>query len=486
MTAEPVDPVKSLAAPPEPSAPFGLPAPAIEHFNKHATELLLQLRPFKPPPTPPGTPNPTSASHEIPVHSFTDENSRFARFGAVTPLGEQLSRGFPTPTGDVGLDGPAYKDAEKLCDGLASKREIRPLLSGTFVTDTFFDWLRDLYAGVLPVGTEFLTRLAAEASKAIRPRKISHPILFLVIEKPFKIGHILFEFLTPASFDILDRALPKQWAATPEMAENAKFYREKYQGKVCCSMVVTAESHRAVEIARRETDRALVILRCFGPTVFVPQIPSYFDRMGIAHVPGYEYLEFEEVHDEADPSGAPPRLAPTMAAGSHEKRQWWTELSEEDIRQLDVMGGLTAASQLLTRASPTDLEQLLLNSYTLFSRGLLSTDFQDRVVFAVVSLETLLLKNSSEPLMANGANRVAYLAYRDKASRKKAKDTLVKAYTVRSGFLHHGARKAEDWELLMDLQHLVWAALQNVFPRINQGCKTRDDLLDALEDELME
>lgn len=468
------------------SGPFGLPDPAIRHFNAQAGGLFLKVSPIKPQRAPTGVRLPTSASHELPVMEFNDGNIlAITSIATSDQCGKNHSRGFGVPEGFVGLEDDAFRAAERLCTVLAAKKELRTHLSERFVADTFFDWLRDRHKGVLPVDADFLSTLGREAERAVRPRKIAHPIAHLVIQKPFTLGKVLFEFFTAEAFDILDKRRLKQWPPdTPEGQESARLIRLKYQGKVCCSMVVTAEPIRCVEIARRETDRALVMLRCFSPTVFIPEIPSYFDRRGMELVPGHDHIIFEEVHDDADPPESPPRLLPRTCEGTDEPRQFWTTFSERDLREV---GGeaLQNANILLNRERPSELEEQLLTCYTLFARGIRSTDFHERVVFCLVALEALLLKSTTEPIGANMGNRAAFLAYKPKGDRRKAKETISKAYEVRSRFLHHGERKMENMDLLRDLQPLVWCALQNVFVRIAKGCKTRTDLLEQIENELM-
>jgi hypothetical protein len=460
--------------------PPGLPAVAADHFNRKAEELLGKLEPERTLSRPTGVPHPTSAAHEPVVYNFGPADVQINTIWQTDPFGEDLARSFSVEKGFIGLAGEAFKEAKELWEQLSSRRELGDVLSERFIADTLFDWFRERHTGV--GAATFLERLSAAAQKSVRPRTVSHPIAHLVIQSPFVIGRVRFDFFKADLFDQLDRWRATQRSdATPELKDYDRQIRQKYQGKVFCSMVVNAEPIRCVEIARCETDLALAVLRCFSPTALLPQAACYFDRMGAAHIPGYEHFLFEEVLMDGRTV-----LLPLLNQGSDEKKQTWTVLSDRDLQMLGSSGGLGAASELLRREELSSLEEQLLGSYQFFSRAIGSADLHERLVFCLVSLESLLLRDSTEPIGVTLGNRVAYLAFQPKDDRKKARDTIKAAYGLRSRFLHHGLRSSENWKVLADLQLLVWCALQNVFGRIKGGCKTKQDLIERLDDELME
>lgn len=62
----------------------------------------------------------------------------------------------------------------------------------------------------------------------------------------------------------------------------------------------------------------------------------------------------------------------------------------------------------------------------------------DKLVYILVALETLLLKDPNEPIMQNISERMAFVV-RDTVEERKSVVRLVKEiYSLRSKFIHHG------------------------------------------------
>lgn len=116
---------------------------------------------------------------------------------------------------------------------------------------------------------------------------------------------------------------------------------------------------------------------------------------------------------------------------------------------------------------------------SLFARSVTSEGFQDRVVYTLVSIETLLLRDQTEPIQSSVGLRLAFLTESDAKERREVRELISKAYKIRSQYIHHGKR-TEDWELLSNLQCSVWTGIREALLLAHEH-KTQKDFLDYID-----
>ena len=442
-----------------------LPTQAQDYYGSEAEKLLLLLRPTLE--RPQRDTSRLSTAHQ-PVHTITeDQVKNFGTMSTVDGFGHQKARFFHTDRGFIGLVESDYDTFEKFVDQLAGRAEIRPYLSERYIADTTFKWFEERYKGSVEQSGALPEYLISRAEEDIKDRKIAIPLSYVVIQNPFSIGKVRLEFYTKEFFDELEQGLLANNAKVDP--EGMKRLRKKYQGTVFATMNVCAEQERCIEIATEETDNVLLVLRFLSPTTFLPEIPSYFGRMGQATVPVSHCFIFEG-------------KLPTIQEQIDEMVDFRLTLDEQQLSVIRT-AGLEMLIDLVTKEKPNDLENLLLKSISLFAKGTTLRDHQDKVVFSLASIETLLLMNSAEPIQHSVGLRLAFLASNKAQDRKRMRSLIRSAYDIRSSYLHHGRRK-EDIQLLTELQHTIWTALRNVMLNrsrfVNQA-----QLIDFIEDMIV-
>lgn len=73
----------------------------------------------------------------------------------------------------------------------------------------------------------------------------------------------------------------------------------------------------------------------------------------------------------------------------------------------------------------------------LYSRNSLAREVADKLVYILVSLESILLKDSNEPIMQNIGDRMAFLIGKPEERLEIVKN-VKDVYGLRSSFIHHG------------------------------------------------
>ncbi len=418
----------------------------------------------------------SSASHVFISDHFTEKDIiEISSFGYSDHFsGKETARYFGCGEKRIGLDEGSYAAFVKFAERLHKIKEVNTVLSLDFIVDSAFDWFERKYKGTLPADSKFVDFIVQEADKAIKKHRISIPISFLHIQESFNIGRITFEYFREDFFDkYINERKSKAQKAGDFNANNFNIlergFRKRYQGVVFASMSLEAEKRRCIEITKSEAQKAIMVLRFFSPSAFIPQIPCYFGIMGERDLPiNYAFIfenEMPQVHESVQ-----------------ERRMYYWPISRRQFEELRELG-IDGASDLIINTSPSEFGKLILNSMSLFGRSLTSNNYQDKVVYALVSIETLLLQTQSEPIQSSVGLRLAFLTESEREKRKDVKNLINSAYKIRSSYIHHG-RIGEDWQILVRLQHLIWTAIRKALI-LRDRFKNQKEFIDYIEDLIL-
>jgi len=446
---------------------LSFPKSFIDSFNSNANNILSCLK-LLPPREIKKNHVKFSDSHSVKYNIDEKDVISVRSLPSIDGFGKEKGWYFETPEGKVGLEQEEYQEFLNLVEKLAERKEIRNLISQKFMKNVFFEWFKKRYKQKFE--SKFIEYFIQRADEEVMNRKISIPIKFLIIEESFKVGKIIFEFLTEKFFDDLEEDFKKDTRIPAERRSDFfKDWRKKYQGKVYASIKVRGDKETCKRIAKEETEVALMALRFFSPTVFIPEVPSYFGIKGKTSVPSMDFLVFEG-------------RFPNIEYGIEENMIFNFIVDKVLFNKMKKMG-LDNLSNLLLKDKKTELEELLLNSLFLFSKAIISKNFEDKIVFSLVPIEMLLLKNTSEPIQSNLWLRLSFLTANKAEDRKKVKKLIQEVYKLRSAYLHHGEKK-ENFKLLRDLQIHIWTALKNILIS-REEFATKEDLLGYIEDKIL-
>lgn len=432
-------------------------------LNKIALELLSLLQPEE---VTIQSQKRTLSSSSFSYRKLSVYPSEISAMSIYDVLGKEIAKYFQTQTGPIGLSEYGYSQLMQFASKIIETADIQDLISLEFIKTTIFEWLEKRYKGVLSSSDDFCEFLKKGIQAEIRTRKVSIPILYLEIEKPLKIGSVTFEFFKKEFFDKLEEHIQEQNISSNENSQSGvSKIRKRYQGLVFASTKICAETNKCIEIAKEEVTKTLMILRFFSIPAFFPKIPSYFGMMGRVNIPSSYIFIFENE-------------LPKIIQKVDEKREFRHIIGLKELKYMKDLG-IDHASQLISRTNLTELEEILLNSIFLFGKAVVSKEFQDKLVFTIVSIETLLLKSIiNDSIQKTIGLRLSSLI-KCKPTKKEICSLIKLAYSYRSAYLHHG-KKRIDYELLRNLQGAVWSALHTVLTTKNQF-STQDDLIKFID-----
>ena len=349
-------------------------------------------------------------------------------------LGWQNLRGEPTgiaiaePGGSqTGLVGPDYLELEALAVAMAKTEPFRSTASVQFLRTQIFEWTKERHRGQSSSGcVDFV--LSALESQAAEHRML-FPISDLHVQSPLKLGPVTVSTFPESIFEQLESTQGDSRSALSR-AELSQSWRRDFQGAAVAEASVFGEPIRAREIASERVELAIGVLRFFAPGHLDAGVTSRVARWGYAP-------------QRSDSVFFVNAAGHFSSMSSNIVDRPGTMVVDDDSRDVLLEAGLSQMRDVLSRDDRTELEHALLTGMITFGRATLTSDNRERIVWYCAGLESILLRNSSEPISHNLSERLAIYSYDSVDERKTAVNDVKEAYSLRSRFVHHGAEIGE-------------------------------------------
>jgi hypothetical protein len=296
---------------------------------------------------------------------------------------------------------------------------------------------------------------------------VAIPIAHFTIQRTFTLGRVSFDFYDSSFFDRLEASYRDKYPEV-DVVGIAKL-RKDYQGIVFAHLTVTAEKDHAAALAVQYTEQAITVLRFYSPTVLFPQVKSYFGRKGHTYLPVDHFFIFTSD-------------LPTIVTHSAESAIFDFAV-EDQLVLLMKAGGLDDWNEILLKNNLTDYEELLMTTISLFSKSVVLGDLHDKLVYILASLETIFLRDSSEPIQSALSQRLAFVVEQTPERRKNVVTLVKDAYHVRSSYLHHGQTN-NDLKTVTALSMIANSAIRNLVNK-RKNYSSRTEFLDSLEHTIL-
>lgn len=446
-----------------------LPQEAIDYYNEKFDTKLFSLT------SPKSNNNEKEKSSIDHMHSQTIDSSDIhnLNLNETNAFGDKLSHFFTTKDNRlIGLDNAQYLETASFIKDLTKKKELRSVVSEQFIHEVAFNWFKEKYDGTISIDSKFCGYLIEKIKEEIKEYVIRCPIEFMSIEQPFNVGNVHFDFFTEKHIkDIENNSLRTKKNKTEK--EAIKIYleniRKKYQGKVYTLIRVRAEKNRAIEIAKNETEKAIMVLRFFSPSAFLSKIHQYFGRMGQVHIPSTHIFIY-------------PGDMPIIHTGIDSNyNQLNHHIGHKELEMYDKTG-IKTLSDLIKKEELNSFEESLLTSLSYFTKGISLADYGDKLIYLFTSIEMLLLKNDNEPIQDNLTRRLSFLTD-SPPTRKQTIETFKNVYKQRGKYLHHGYKKISSKELEM-VQQKIWTAIRKLL-LLSDKFENKKELIDDLEKRIL-
>ena len=440
---------------------------ARRHFDDLARKILKLTKPR--PPAQRSQPEPvTRDEREVRVLSASDIIPESLRMSLVDFRGKRSGLFFQAGDTSYAVEDEAMELFEKLVALLCRQRHLRQAVGPRLLSDALEDWLKGQLEGA--VTREFSDWLFSRANASLEARTVAVPIENFQSESPFDFAGVRFDHsvMTKDMFDKVER----DWiTAKPdleaEIRSASRRHRRWFQGQTCGVVTREADPDWAATGAAEMVDRALSAIRLFSPSAFVPGYKSFVGRVGRVLVPGDVTCEVVD--------GLPACITNAAADGYAQTQWFW---SDEDRRRA-IRVGLEDFERLLLKDALTELEAAVLRAVELLDDSVCCNELEKRSALAFTAAESLLVRNTSEPVQVMLGLRCGHLTRQDPDDRMWVDRTIKEAYALRSGYLHRGRRKIDE-KALSDL-HCVLVDTLAAVSRLTPSLKTREKFFEHLD-----
>jgi hypothetical protein len=375
--------------------------------------------------------------------------------------GNRVARFVDTGSGIVGFDENTYPEFCKLAVSIHKTDALRNKVSLKFVEDALFQWSLGELKAKTNMGA--CAYVAAEAEREVTQQEVWVPVYGLHIQSSFKLGPVTFKTISKGILEEWQRGIKERFPDSPQVAFKINRDNKDLLGFAAATYEIEAEPERAKEVASDLADRAISILRLFSVANFDPTKFSYCVPLGSHQRYGHHYLTVKNGRI----------IGETLGIKKSGDFPWIID----DLLLEQMNPTLSVLSGLFGNPAKSELELLVFNALLLYSKAALVPDLAEKLLYMFAALESVLLRNETEPITESIAERLAYLSADDAATRISARKWVKEAYRVRSKFVHHGRRDDAD---LRDFFLYAWTALCRI-AELSSKFKTKSDLLDDIE-----
>lgn len=371
----------------------------------------------------------------------------------------------------IGLNELNYKVFQKFVNTILQEKDLNKLVSKEFIERKSLHWLLKTFREKR-AESNFSAYILDEILNSIEEVKVHYSLLYLDIERPFKIGNVQFEFFTPEYFD----SLIEEYKINHNENEENPYVklRSKYQGNVYATFVVKAEINKAKEIALEECSLAVDILKICSDTTDFPELKLSFDIDCRTNEKDQSELIITK----------PDRPARTFSIELYRipmsykiGEQEWNRMKK---RQLDVFNNFLLGLE----KDKTELQQLVINGIRRFGNAISNINLYQRIVELFTILESLLLIDANSQIIESVCKYSSKLVFKKSTDRLDLIKLLKKLYKVRSAIMHHATETKFELDELRKLQIVVRALLVNIIAKTTTH-KTKYSLLHEIDEAIL-
>jgi hypothetical protein len=401
---------------------------------------------------------PTWGEQHISAH-FTDNDIIGAPLMyEVDVYGNKVSATTVVDGTSMTVDEESYKTLETLAQRTLGISVLKRLLSDAYVKNIILDWCVAKHRGDSSSYSDYLLDRAGED---VSDHRIWMPIAFLQVQQDFSFGPGSIITIPQSLFDDFERSI---LAGRPDDDADTRAHfhklRGELQGNAAVSLGIRGEELYAKQQARNIAEDIVGLLRFMHYSAFTHKTFCPMALLGAEFMPKVSSMKFV----------GPNRFNYSRGLAYPNEHTW--RISRMALAE--IRDDLTLISDLATAEGLSDFASRVRTAILTYSRGMTYPNISDRLVYSLSALEGLLLKDTSEPIQQNLAERMAFISYKDTDDRIKTVSNIKKIYAARSQYIHHQrmAQTLED-----DLESFfitAWATLKGVLANVRRYSTTTD------------
>ncbi len=381
----------------------------------------------------------------------------------VDGTGAETGRFWESGGQRFGWTGEAFQKMKRLSERIAKSNELRGLVSEAFILDQVFMWLCETLDRKR--SDSICDFILQRCDEALGDHELYVPLWRTYSSTNFVIGDVEFKSITK---ELLDQWFSRKPKDDPEMMRRVQQLendtRARFQATLAACVKVQAEAKKASQLALEKALTATALLRFLSPANWTCKIRSYTLPIGMENCAIWHSFHLEK--------GAITSRSSNVVDGGPDA--WVIDRSTAEL------SGVVEALSDLAESQQTEFRKTLYDAMLIYSRNSTTTEAADKLLFVLVALESVLLKDSNEPIQGNLADRMAFLIGKSLDERKDIVAVVKKVYATRSKFIHHG-QTINDVTVLDKFLIYAWTSFLKLLGLRDQF-KTRSELLVKLDE----
>jgi len=391
------------------------------HFNEKVRRLAALIKKYQP--------------RQESAPSFVPERAQYHAIASKDILApalisetnhkdEEVGRYYNDQGSLVGLAGSDYREFSILCEKIQKIPSIRNTISLKTIQNHIFNWCSLEFRK--QAANEPMQYVLEKASSEVHDYEIWFPMAYTFVQSDMNLCNIEFRTISSSTIYSWSTMFKKD---DEEISEESKlFFKDietKFLGKAAVFVRISAESQRAIEIGRNSADIAVRILNFLHPHAQYADIASYSTLAGKAFIPYSETILSSPINFQ------------TSSSFEKSPKEW--HISNEQIIDLrHQFYNLINSIYATPEESHSKFQKLLIDSFLRFLLYVFTSSPEQKLIYILSALESMLLKNRSEPIQGNVADRMAFFLSQDPTERLRIIEDFKRTYDLRSSYVHHG------------------------------------------------
>ena len=439
---------------------------AASNFNERAHELVSEIGKFED-----NDPKHEGFPTDRPVRTISeDEVVGSFKLQSRDVFGQEYSR-FEEVEGELlGLSENMYPQFHQLCESIFRSKGVMKYVSSETVKEKTLSWL--IARNQLNCDSDLCTYLEEAFEGVVEVVSLILPVFGTETEEAFQIGHIKFQNITEQEFNrwVEESCRDREDDERKLMLESFERERKQVQGLMAARITLKADPMRAKEIALELAEDALAMLRSFHPSNVEPRLNGHTALLG------KQLLVTDRIIIPLDGRGVK-----TSESIAENGLPTWR--IDRKLKEMMFGGGLSVLHEIIRtpQKSRTEFQTLVLDTMRIYSRVSLAKTYADKVIYMLVSLESVLLKDDKEFIQQSIADRLAFAIEKDKVKRIRIVEVVKEIYGLRSRFLHHGKHiSSEKIELMKEFMVYLWEYHHYLIVNSN-NFNTKTEMIQSIE-----
>jgi hypothetical protein len=381
--------------------------------------------------------------------------------------GEGDEIGLETTDGKYSLAGDDYQEFKKLAEAIVRTKRVAAVASTDYVTNRIWEWVQQSYS--TGVTCNLSQHLEQALATDVKTTEYWMPLHRTFSMADLQIGEVRFRTL---SRELMERWEQEAIAVVGKSQENEvrqlfSKKRSMMQGSLAVVLTTTGVPDRAREVALEKADRAVSLLRFLSPANWTPKLRSYCTLLGHESIAISHTLQVVEG-----------RLGTYQQSAESGQHAWSVPVELLPGGEMDLLTPLHALA-----LGKSEFQKQILDAVLIHSRNSIAKQAADKLLFVMVALESMLLRNENEPIQKNIAERMALLVGQTVEQRLQIIENTTTVYGLRSKFVHHG-RTDVDNELVSKFMLNAWTCFCVLLGEQHKY-GSKEDLIVSLEKRKM-